>query len=293
VTRARAHRRRAAVLAALWLGLLPPLAGTAGAGAPGGSASLDPPPDTAAGARPAVLDEIGFDQRLDAELPRDLAFRDEDGRTVRLGDYFGERPVVLVLAYYECPMLCTLVLNGLLRALRVINLDVGRDFEVVTVSFDARETPALAAAKKAAYLEQYGREGAAAGWHFLTGEGPAIERLAQAVGFRFTWVPEQEQFAHAAAIMVATPAGRLARYFYGVEYPPRDLRLGLVEAADGTIGSPVDQVLLYCLQYDPTTGRYSAVALNLVRLGGVATMLALGGFILISRRRERARQGGA
>jgi protein SCO1/2 len=245
-----------------------------------------------ADSRPPALREVGIDQRLDAQVPLDLLFRDEEGRERPLGSYFGEKPVVLALAYYECPMLCTLVLNGLVRALRAISLDLGDDFEVVTVSFDPRETPALAAAKKKNYLEQYGRDGTSA-WHFLTGEGPAIERLAQSVGFRFTWVPDENQFAHAAAIMVLTPQGRVARYFYGVEYPPRDLRLGLVEAAAGTIGTAVDQLLLYCYRYDPVTGKYGAVAMRLMRLGGVLTVLALGSFILISRRRERRRTEGA
>jgi protein SCO1/2 len=243
--------------------------------------------------RPPALREVGIEQRLDAQVPLDLTFRDEEGRALPLGSYFGKKPVVLALAYYECPMLCTLVLNGLVRALRAISLDLGDDFEVVTVSFDPRETPALAAAKKQTYLEQYGRDGGATGWHFLTGEGPAIECLAQSVGFRFTWVPNESQFAHAAAIMVLTPGGRVARYFYGVEYPPRDLRLGLVEAAAGTIGTAVDQLLLYCYRYDPATGKYGAVAMRLMRLGGVMTVIALGSFILISRRRERRRAEGA
>lgn len=241
-------------------------------------------------AQPAALREVAIEQRLGAQVPLDLAFRDEAGRAVTLGDYIGTRPVVLALAYYECPMLCTLVLNGMVRALRALTFDIGDEFEVLTVSFDPTETPALAVAKKATYLEHYGRPGAAAGWHFLTGAGPEIERLAHAVGFQYTWLPDQEQFAHAAAIMVLTPDGKVARYFYGVEYPPRDLRLGLVEAADGTIGSPVDQVLLYCFQYDPASGTYAAVALNMVRLGGIATLLALGGFVLLSRRRERGRE---
>jgi len=266
----------------------------------------------AANAQPLALQKVGVDQRLGAEVPLDLVFRDETGREVTLERYFGgrgearggsegpadrtdlaARPVVLVMAYYECPMLCTLVLNGLVRALRALSFDVGTEFDVLTVSFDPTETPALAAAKKAAYLEHYDREGTAAGWHFLTGERESIARLARAVGFRFTWLPDIGEFAHAAAIMVLTPDGRVARYFYGVEYPPRDLRLGLIEAADGTIGSAVDQVLLYCFRYDPATGTYGAVALNMIRLGGVVTVLALGGFVLLSRRREHADREGA
>jgi protein SCO1/2 len=258
--------------------------GSAAAGARGVAAAED--------TRPAPLREVAIEQRLDAQVPLDLAFRDERGRDVTLGDYFGRRPVVLSLVYYECPMLCTLTLNGLVRALKVLAFDVGRELEVVTVSFDPRETPALAAAKKETYLREYGRPGAAAGWHFLTGENEAIARLTEAVGFRYAWVPEEGQYAHAAAIVVLTPDGRIARYFYGVEYAPRDLRLGLVEAAAGRIGTAVDQLLLYCYRYDPTTGKYGAIAINLVRAGGVATVLALGGFVLVMWRRER-RSGGA
>ncbi len=247
----------------------------------------------AASALPLALEHVGIDQRLGAQVPLDLVFRDENGNEVALDQYFGERPVVLAMAYYECPMLCTLVLNGLVRALRALAFGVGTEFDVLTVSFDPTEGPDLAQAKKAAYLEHYGREGAANGWHFLTGDRQAIASLAQAVGFRFTWLPDIGEFAHAAAIMVLTPDGRVARYFYGVEYPPRDLRLGLVEAADGTIGSPVDQILLYCFRYDPNTGTYGAIALNMIRLGGVLTVLVFGGFVLMSRRRERAGRGGA
>jgi protein SCO1/2 len=267
-------RRLAAALAASLALAARPLAAAEVAPGPG---AAEPPP---------ALRQVGIDQRLDAEVPRDLVFRDEGGKEVELGRYFGAKPVVLVLAYYECPMLCTLVLNGLTRALKVLSFDVGREFEVVTVSFDPRESPALAAAKKAAHLADYGRAGAAAGWHFLTGEGPAIERLAQSVGYRYTWVPEERQFAHAAAIMVLTPEGRVARYLYGVEYAPRDLRLALVEAADHRIGSPVDQLLLYCYRWDPAAGRYGAAALRLVRLGGVVTVLALATLVLAMRRRE-------
>jgi protein SCO1/2 len=251
---------------------------------------MEPPPDgmVPANQKPEILKEIGIDQRLDAPLPLDIPLRDEAGRAVRLGDYFGKRPVVLALVYYNCPMLCTQVLNGLVAALNVMSLDAGRDFDVVAISFDARETPAMAAAKKDAYLTRYKRPNAAEGWHFLTGDAGSIEKLTKAAGFRFKYDETRDQFAHASAIMVATPAGRLARYFYGIEYAPRDLRLGLVEASAGQIGTPVDQVLLYCFHYDPSNGKYGAVVINMIRLAGAATLLILGGsLVLLSRRRAR------
>jgi len=247
----------------------------------------------AAETRPAVLDDVGIDQRLNEQVPLDLTFRDETGAPVRLGSYFGGKPVILSLAYYECPMLCTLVLNGLASALKVLTFDAGKEFEVVTVSFNPRDTPALAAEKKQTYLKEYGRPGAAAGWHFLTGDATAIERLTRAVGFRYQAVEDQQQFAHAAGIMVLTPEGKLARYFYGVEFSPRDLRLGLVEASQNKIGSPVDQLLLYCFHYDPATGKYGALALGSVRLGGVLTVLALATFLTVMLRRDHARRGHA
>jgi protein SCO1/2 len=238
-------------------------------------------------AQPAVLREVGIDQRLDQPVPVDLGFRDEQGQAVRLGQYFGARPVILALVYYECPMLCTLTLNGLTSALQALTFDAGREYEVVAVSINPTETPALAAEKKRTYLQRYGRAHTAGGWHFLTGDEAAIARLAQAVGFRYRWVPEQKQFAHAAGITVLTPQGRIARYFFGVEYAPRDLRLGLVEASQRKIGSPVDQLLLYCFHYDPVTGTYAAMALNIVRLAGAITVLALGVFFFVMRRLER------
>lgn len=256
-----------------------------------------------ADARPPALREVGIDQRLGERVPLDAAFIDDEGRTVTLGDYFrGEKPVVLVMTYFECPMLCTLVLNGLTKTLKTMSFEPGKEFDVVAVSFDPKDTPETAAKKKAVYLKDYGREATAAGWHFLTGDQAAIERVATAVGFRYRWVPEEKQFAHAAAIMVATPDGRLSHYFYGVDYAPRDLRLGLVEAADHKIGSAVDALLLFCYQYDPATGKYGAIALNLVRAGGVATVLAIGLFMTVMFRREAvaerhrrsaAGQGGA
>jgi protein SCO1/2 len=238
--------------------------------------------------KPAVLRDVGYDQRLGDSVPLDVTFRDEAGRPVTLRSLFRGRAVVLSLVYYECPMLCTLTLNGLGSALSVLTFDVGRDFDVITVSFEPKETPALAAAKKKAYLARYRRPGAEEGWHFLTGDAPAIAALTSAVGFRYAWDAETRQYAHPAGLVVLTPDGRIARYMYGVEYAPRDLRLALVEASQRRIGNPVDTVLLYCYRYDPTRGRYAASVLRLVRLGGVLTVLGLAAFVLSSLRRERS-----
>ncbi|HYX20285.1 MAG TPA: SCO family protein [Thermoanaerobaculia bacterium] len=250
--------------------------------------AMEPPPGRIirADEKPEILKDIGIDQRLDAPLPLDVPLRDEAGRAVRLGDYFGKRPVVFALVYYNCPMLCTQVLNGLVGALNTISLEAGRDFDVVAVSFDARDKPSDAAAKKDAYLTRYKHPNAAQGWHFLTGDPPSIERITKAAGFRFKWDESRSQFAHASAVIVATPDGRLARYFYGIEYSPRDLRLGLVEASAGRIGTPVDQVLLYCFHYDPTSGKYGAVVIRMIRIAGLATIAAIGiSLWMMSRRR--------
>ena len=232
-------------------------------------------------------DEIVIDQKLDQQVPLDLEFTDERGRRVALGDYFGERPVALALVYYECPMLCTQVLNGLLRSFRALSFDIGEDFEVITVSIDPGESPELAAAKKREYVGGYGREGGADGWHFLTGSQDEITRLAESVGFRYVYDPETDFYIHASGIMVLTPTGRLARYFYGIEYSVKDLRFGLIEAADNRIGSPVDQLLLTCYQYDPTTGKYGLVIMNSLRIGGFATVAALAAFVTVMIRRDR------
>lgn len=243
---------------------------------------------------PAPLEDVRFDQKLGAQLPLDLVFRDESGEEVLLGRYFGQRPAILNLVYYECPMLCTLVLGGLTSALKAIPFAAGREFEIVTVSFDARDTPALAAARKAAYLARYGRAGAAEGWHFLTGDEAAIRGLTEAVGFHTTYDSTAGQYAHASGVLILTPEGKIARVFYGIEYAPRDLRLGLVEASRGEIGTFTDQLLLYCFHYDPAAGKYGAAVLNLVRAGGAATVLAGGlviGVFLRRERRERRRAG--
>lgn len=236
---------------------------------------------------PATLTNVGIEQRLDSQIPLNLEFRDEKGSTRALENFFdGKRPVILSLVYYECPMLCTEVLNGMLKTLKIMPMDAGKEFEVLTISFDPRETPQLAAAKKTAYIESYKRPGAAEGWHFLTGKEESIRELTKAAGFKYTFNEANGEFAHGAAIMVLTPQGRISRYLYGIEYSPRDLRLALVEASEGKIGTFVDQVLLYCFHYDPTTGKYSAYALNLVRLGGILTVIALGVFIMSNRRKK-------
>ncbi len=230
---------------------------------------------------PAIIQAIQIEQKLNEQVPLDLPFKDEHGKDVRLGDYFGQKPVVLALVYYECPMMCTEVLNGMASAFSVLRFDIGKEFNVVTVSFDPRETPQLAAAKKIAYVRRYNRAGAEQGWHFLTGPAESINALTRAVGFHYEWDAQTQQFAHATAIMVLTPQGRIAQYYYGVEYSVRDLRLGLIEASQNRIGSLVDQVLLYCYHYDPRTGKYGATITRVLRVAGVLTVVVLGGMILL------------
>lgn len=236
---------------------------------------------------PDQLREVSFEQRLGEPLPLHLTFRDETGHTVRLSDYFGTTPVLLTLAYHRCENLCPLVLNGLVQTLRTLSLSVGEQFQVVTLSIDPQDTPTLAAERKAHYVQQYGRPGAARGWHFLTGEAEAIQQLAQAAGFRYTYDAASDQFAHASGFVLLTPQGVLARYMFGLEYAPRDVRLGLIEAAAHTIGSPIDQLLLLCYHYDPHTGTYSLAIMHTLRLAGGATVLTLGVFIGVLWRRER------
>ncbi len=233
-----------------------------------------------------VLNEIGIDQNLNQQIPLDLSFQDETGRAVSLRQYFGTKPVILAFVYYECPMLCTLTLNGLIRSLRAIPFDAGRDFDVVVVSFDPQESWKLAAAKKQTYLEEYRRSGTESGWHFLTGGTAEIHQLTGAAGFRYKFDPQSQQWAHAAGILVLTPEGRISRYFYGVEFPTRDLRLSLVEASNHRIGALSDQVLLYCYQYDPVTGKYGIAIIGLMRIAGIATVLVLGTYIVRMVRRE-------
>jgi protein SCO1/2 len=262
---------------------IPAAAQIAGAPTPGYRVA----PGTTASTVPAPLREIGFDQNLNQPIPLDVPFRDETGRTVPLRTYFGAKPVVLAFVYYSCPMLCSQVLSSLTNTLRTLSLDPARDFEIVVISFDPRETPGLAAGRKAEHLARYDRPGAEAGWHFLTGDEASIRPVTQAAGFRYAWDEATEQFAHPAGVIVVTPDGRPARYLFGVEYGPRDLRLALVEASSGKVGSAVDSLLLYCYHYDPMTGRYGLVIMRLLRIAGIGTVLALGIFIIAAVRRER------
>jgi protein SCO1/2 len=235
--------------------------------------------------RPPGLKNVGIEQRLNQQIPPGLVFRDETGKSVRLADYFGKRPLILNLVYFKCPMLCGEVVSGLTKSMRVLKFDVGKEFDVLTVSFDPHETPEIAAAAKADYLNRYKRAGAADGWHFLTGSQESITALTQAAGFQYQYNPANGQFAHATAIAVLTPDGRIAQYYYGVEFSPKDLRLGLIQASNGKIGNLVDEVLLYCYHYDPATGKYGAVISRVLRLSGIATIVLLGGIVLILFRR--------
>jgi protein SCO1/2 len=235
---------------------------------------------------PNVLSKVTYDQRLNEQLPLDLPFKDENGRQVRLGEFFGAKPVVMAFVYYECPMLCTQVLNGLTTSLTVLEETVGREFDVVAVSFDPRETPALASGKKKAHLDRYKRPESAHGWHFLTGDEASIKALTAAAGFNYAWDEKTQQFAHPSGIIVTTPEGKLSRYFFGIDYAPRDVKFALIESSAGRIGNAIDQLLLYCYHYDPATGSYGFVAMGAVRLGGAVTLLALVGFVVVSLRRE-------
>ena len=244
---------------------------------------LSPP----AAMRPPYLENVGIEQHLDAQVPPDLPFVDDAGRAVKLGDYFGKKPLILNLVYYNCTMLCGEALAGLSASMKLVKFDLGNQFDVITVSFNPRETTADAAAKKAEYLKRYGRPNAAAGWHFLTGSPDSINALTKAVGFQYQYDAAKNQYAHATAIMVLTPEGHISRYFYGVEFPPKDLRMGLVEASQNKIGNAVDQVLLYCYHYDPATGKYGAVISNILKLGAALTILLLGSLLLVLFRLER------
>jgi protein SCO1/2 len=237
-----------------------------------------------------ILEKVKIEHKLNAQVPLELKFHDEQGEPVTLGDYFQGRPVIMILAYYRCPMLCNQVLNGLTDGLRGVSFDADKEFQVVVVSFDARERPALAAAKKESYVEHYGRPGAENGWHFLTGEQSAIDRLTQAVGFPYLYDSVHDQFIHDSGIMILTPQGRISRYLYGIDFPPRDLRLALVESSANRIGSPIDHVLLLCFHYDPNTGRYTATVLGIVRIAGGVTIFGLGVFLIRAWRRELKRR---
>ena len=238
---------------------------------------LSPP----ANVRPPGLQHVGIEQHLNEQIPPSLVFRDETGKTVQLADYFGKKPMILNLVYYQCPMLCGEVLSGLESALRVLKFGVGKEFDVLTISFDPKETPAMAAAKKAEYLKRYGRSGAAEGWHFLTGPQDSIDALTRAAGFQYQYDPKTGQFAHATAIMVLTPQGKIAQYYYGVEFAPKDLRLGLVQASQNKIGNLVDEVLLYCYHYNPDTGKYGAIISRILKIAAGATIFFLGTFLIV------------
>ena len=245
-----------------------------------------PKPGTPASEKPDQLKEVTFQQRLDQMLPLDATFKDERARTVKLGDFFGSKPVVLAFVYYTCPMLCSQVMNGISSSLKAVPFNVGKDFDVVLISFDPRDTPAVAAEKKQAHMEYWDAQQTAGAWHFLTGDEANIKRVASAAGFNYRWDEQSGQFAHVSGVLVLTPDGRLSRYFYGVEYSPKELRFALVESGQGRIGSAIDELLLYCYHYDPAAGQYGVVVMNLVRLGGVVTVVMMLGFILFMRLNE-------
>lgn len=239
------------------------------------------------GVRPDLLKDVGIDQKLNQQVPLDLTFRDETGKTVQLSQYFGQKPVLLSLVYFNCPMLCTQVLNGMEASMKGLPMDAGNEFNAISVSIDPSDKPVLAAVKQQMYVGMYGRPNGAQGWHFLTGDQEQIKKLADAVGFRYAYDPDSKQFAHASAIMVLTPDGKLSKYFYGIQYSPRDLRLGLVEASARKIGTPVDSMLLFCYHYDPHTGKYGLLISRLIQIGGLLTVLGIGATMLILFRRER------
>lgn len=240
---------------------------------------------------PGPLKQVGYDQRLGQQVPADLAFRDEAGKAVRLGDYFGKRPLILVLAYYECPMLCDLVVQGVVSTLKPLSFNAGDEFDVVVASIDPGETPAMAAETERTILARYGRAGREHGFHVLTGPQASIDALTRAVGFRYVYEKERDEYAHPAGMVILTPSGKVSRYLFGIDFPPKDVRLGLIESAEGRIGSVVDQVLLYCFHYNPVIGRYSAVTLNILRLAAAATVIGLALLIVLLRRRESQQPG--
>jgi protein SCO1/2 len=248
-----------------------------------------PKPTESASSTVPQLKQVSFRQRLGDTLPMDASFKDENGRAVTLGSYFGgTRPVILAFVYYQCPMLCTQVMNGISSALKVVPFGVGKDFDVVLISFDPRDTPAAALEKQRTHLKYWSTEDTATGWHFLTGDDANIRRVTNAAGFNYSWDERAQQFAHVSGVLVTTPTGKLSRYFYGVEYSPKELRLALVESGEGRVGSAIDELLLYCFHYDPEAGRYGAVVMNLIRLGGVVTLTVLAGLFWLMRRREPA-----
>ncbi|MEP6923701.1 MAG: SCO family protein [Pyrinomonadaceae bacterium] len=236
---------------------------------------------------PAVLKQVGIEQKLNSQLPLDATFLDENGEEVKLGKYFGKKPVIIALVYYECPMLCNEVLNGLVGAVKPLNFDAGKEFEVVAISFNPNEKPDLAKAKKESYLARYNHAGTENGWHFLTGSQNSIESVANAVGYHYQWDESSKQYAHAGGIMMSTPEGKMSRYFYGIEYAPKEVRLGLIESAANKIGNPVDQLVLYCYHYDPSTGKYGLVIMRVMRLGGIITLIGMAVMLIFLRQRGK------
>jgi protein SCO1/2 len=249
-------------------------------------------PAAGQGQNPALLEKVGIDQRLDEQLPLDLTFRDENGGDVQLSRFFGEKPILLSFAYYTCPMLCPMELEGITKVLKVLPFQLGQEFEAINISIHPGETPEDAAKMKEDLVKRLRQPAAEEGWHFLTGDEPSIKQAADAAGFHYAYDAELEQYVHAAGIMVLTPEGKFSRYFYGIEYAERDLRLGLIEAAAEKIGSPVDQVLLYCYHYDPVTGKYGLVIMNIMRIFAAATVLALVTFMIIQFRKDKYRRKG-
>jgi len=241
---------------------------------------------------PPPTKDVGFDQKLGGQVPLNLVFKDEEGRTVKLSDYFGKKPVVLNLMYFQCPMLCGMAIEGLLRSLRALSFDAGKEFDVLTVSFDPREGPKLAKEKRTNVLAQYGRPSAEKGWHFLTGDEASIKALTSAVGFRYVWDESQKQFAHATGIVLLTPQGMISRYFFGIEYSTKDLRLGLMDSTSEKIGNLADNLLLLCYHYDPKSGRYTPAITKILQGGAALTLLGLVSFVVVMLRRERRGSGG-
>lgn len=249
----------------------------------------DPAQSEASKGLPNALKEIGIEQKLNEQLPLETEFKDSEGKTVKIGDYFGKRPVVLALVYYECPMLCSEVLNGMTGTLKSLNFSVGKEFDVVALSFDANEydKTELAKNKKESYVRRYAREGSENGWHFLTGTQESIDKITKAVGFSYKWDEETKQFAHAGAIMVLTPEGKMSKYLYGIDYAPKDVKFAIMESAESKVGTPVDQLLLYCFHYNPATGKYGLQILNVIRLAGLATLFGMGTMFFVFWRRNK------
>ena len=285
-----AHAVCAALLAAVLLAPPGGISGQEGESGPAVMKDIGTGPGLDASATPEILQHVGIDQNIGVSLPLDLAFRDESGTSVELGSYFGGKPVILTLVYYDCPMLCTEVLNGLNRSLAPLSYSIGEEFEVVTVSFDPRETPQLASQKKAVYTQRYGRPGTTEGWHFLTGDAPAIDRLTETVGFNYVYDESEGQFVHGSAIMIVSPQGTVSHYFFGIEYPSEDIRLAIIESSEEKLGNVFDQIMLYCFNYDPEQGRYGVAIMNAMRVAGLITLVGMGSFMIIMFKRDRRRK---